>query len=32
MPEEVAYIYMRIERRPDFIEGWTEKASESGFL
>ena len=31
-PEEVAYIYMRIERRPDFIEARTEKASESEFF
>lgn len=30
-PEEVAYIYKRIERQPDFIESRTEKIGESDF-
>ena len=30
-PEEVAYVYMRCEKRPDFIEARTKKISESGF-
>ena len=28
-PEEIAYIYKRIEMRPDFIEARTKKISES---
>ena len=31
-PEEVAYIYKRIELRPDFIESRTEKIGESDFI
>lgn len=31
-PEEVAYIYMRIQMRPDFIESRTEKVEESEFF
>ena len=31
-PEEVAYIYMRENRRPGFIETRTKKTSESSFL
>ena len=30
-PEEVAYIYMRSEKRPDFIEARTKKINESVF-
>ncbi len=30
-PEEVAYIYMRSEKRPGFIEARTRKLSESQF-
>ena len=30
-PEEVAYVYKRIERQPDFIETRTEKISETDF-
>ncbi len=30
-PEEIAYFYMRIEKRPDFIEARTEKVGESEF-
>ena len=30
-PEEVAYVYKRIERQPDFIEARTEKIGESDF-
>lgn len=29
--EEVAYVYKRIERQPDFIESRTEKIGESDF-
>ncbi len=31
-PEEIAYFYMRMEKRPDFIETRAEKISESDFL
>ena len=31
-PEEVAYMYMRSEMRPDFIEARTEKVAESEFF
>ena len=31
-PEEIAYFYMRIEKRPDFIEARTEKIGESEFF
>ena len=31
-PEEVAYIYMREERRPGFIEARAKKTGNSGFL
>ena len=31
-PEEVAYIYMREERRPGFIGARTKKTGESSFL
>ncbi len=31
-PEEVAYFYMRCERRPDFIESRSRKAAESEFF
>ena len=30
-PEEIAYIYMRIKHRPDFIETRTKKTGETGF-
>lgn len=30
-PEEIAYFYMRIDKRPDFIEARTEKIGESVF-
>ena len=30
-PEEVAYVYKRIERQPDFIDIRTEKIGESDF-
>ena len=31
-PEEVAYIYMRQDKRPDFIETRTKKIGESSFV
>ena len=31
-PEEVAYIYMREDKRPDFIESRTKKVGESSFV
>ena len=31
-PEEIAYFYMRMEKRPDFIEARTEKIGESEFF
>lgn len=31
-PEEVAYIYMRQDKRPDFIESRTTKVVESSFV
>ena len=31
-PEEVAYIYMRMEIHPDFIENRTKKTGESEFF
>lgn len=31
-PEEVAYIYMRQDMRPDFIESRTTKVGESSFV
>ena len=31
-PEEVAYIYMRQDKRPDFIESRTAKVGESSFV
>lgn len=31
-PEEVAYFYMRSEKRPDFIEARARKLSESEFV